>query len=213
MAYPIELVDLEHGMTLYIPVQNLLKPMYEELILEDKTAPFPFWAKIWPASKAMSAFLQSELLWVQNKHVVEIGAGMGTPSFLIAKHAREVIISDYVSEAVKLIDKNINYLGLQNAKALCLDWNQMDWGLFPTDMTNYTIVLSDINYAPDQFEPLLNLIQKFMNQGSTILLATPQRITAFAFVEAIQPYIKKSVLHTVMENDQVVEIRILVLYV
>jgi hypothetical protein len=71
--------------------------------------------------------------------------------------------------------------------------------------------LSDINYAPDQFGPLRVLIQNFLAQGTIIILATPQRITVTPFAEALQPFIKHSVLQTVTHNGQVVDIRILIL--
>ena len=86
-----------------------------------------------------------------------------------------------------------------------------DWNHFPEDIEAETVLLSDINYAPDQFEPLLALIRKFLEQGSTIVLSTPQRITITPFAEALQPFIKRSVLQTVEEMKQAVDIRLLIL--
>ena len=197
---------MQDGSTLYVPDPKLVKSTYEFLLDKDDTTPFPFWAKIWPSAIALSAFLKEEPHWVEDKQVLELGAGIGLPSFTIARLASEMIISDHDTEAVELMEKNIQYLGLQHVKAICLDWNH-----FPAAIKAETILLSDINYAPDQFDPLLGLMRKFLGQGSTILLSTPQRITITPFAEAIQPFIKRSILQTVEHMKQMVDIRILIL--
>lgn len=191
---------------LYVPDPELVKTIYENLLAQDAATPFPFWAKVWPSAKAMSAFLQSEPHWIQGKQVLELGAGIGLPSFIMADHASAMIISDHAPEAVQLIEKNIQYLGLQHVQPMFLDWNH-----FPDDIKAETILLSDINYAPDQFAPLLEIIRKFMEQGATIILATPQRITITPFAEALQPFIKHSVLRTTRQIAHEVDIRILIL--
>lgn len=206
MLYPDTLITIQDGLKLYVPDQEQVKPVYENLLVKDNTTDFPFWAKIWPSAEAMISFLEQEPHWIDHKHVLEIGAGIGVPSFAMAAHASTMIISDHAPEAVALMEKNIQYLGLQHVKAMCLDWNH-----FPVDISAETVLLSDINYAPEQFGPLLALIRKFLEQGATIILSTPQRITITPFAEAIQPFIKRSLLQTVEHSRQMVDIRILIL--
>ena len=208
MNYTLKLVPIHSWLTLYVPDKELVKPTYEGLLAKNAATVFPFWAKIWPASKAMADFLEAELPYIKNKRVLEIGSGIGLPSFAIAKHVSEIIISDYATEAVELIEKNIKYLGLTNAKALCLDWNH-----FPTNIKAEVVLLSDINYAPDQFEVLYNVIKNFVEQGTTVIITTPQRITGKSFLDTLQPYLKYTIVQSVMELDQVIDVRILVLYV
>lgn len=199
-------MELQDGISLYVPDPERVKPVYEQLLAKDAATPFPFWAKIWPSAIALSSFLKTEPDWIEGKRVLELGAGIGLPSFVMASHAAEMIVSDHAPEAVALMEKNIQYLGLHHARAMCLDWND-----FPDDIKAETVLLSDINYAPDQFEPLLALIRKFLEQGATIILSTPQRITITPFAEALQPFIKHSVLQTVEEMKQAVDIRLLIL--
>lgn len=206
MSYPDILLEIQENFSLYVPDPEQIKRVYEQLCAKDPATPFPFWAKIWPSAFALADFLQEQPHWVKDKQVVELGAGIGLPSLLMAKDAASMIVSDRAPEAVVLLQKNIEYLGLLNVKAACLDWNE-----FPEGIRADTLLLSDINYAPEQFGPLLVLIRKMLMQGTTILLATPQRITITPFAEAIQPYIKESILQIVTENGQPVEIRILVL--
>ena len=206
MNYAHKLVPTEAGLTLYVPDNELVKSRYEVLLANDAATLFPFWAKIWPASTAMIAFLQTETSYIKGKRVLEIGAGIGLPSFAIAKHSSEIIISDYATDAITLIEKNIAHLGLTNAKAMCLDWNN-----FPSNITADVLLLSDINYAPAEFNSLQTLIQRFLAQGSTIIIATPQRITASPFVEKLAQYVKRSELHPIQNELDMIDIRILVL--
>jgi len=206
MNYKHKLVPIHSWLTLYVPDNELVKPIYEGLLAKNAATVFPFWAKIWPAAKAMADFLEAELPYIKNKRVIEIGAGVGLPSFTIAKHAAEIIISDYATEAVALIEKNITYLGLKNAKAMCLDWND-----FPTNIKADVVLLSDINYAPTEFNALLHLIEQFLTQGSTIIITTPERITASPFVEKINTYIKSSTFQTIENGLEQTKINILIL--
>lgn len=66
---------------------------------------FPFWAKVWPSATALSLFLQQNRDLIKNKRVLEIGAGIGLPTFSIAKHAADITITDYAEDAVILMLK------------------------------------------------------------------------------------------------------------
>lgn len=206
MRYTDKLIKVQDEFAIYIPDPEKIKPVYENLLSKNAATPFPFWAKIWPSAKAMSAFLQREPVWIEGKSVIEIGAGIGLPSLIMAARASAMIISDHSADAVKQIEKNIQYLGLKHVQAVCIDWNH-----FPAEIKAETVLLSDINYAPDQFESLLALIRTFLTQGATIILSTPQRITITPFAEALQPFMKRSVLQVAEDGGATVEIRILVL--
>lgn len=206
MLYPDKLTKIQDECWLYIPAPDLVKATYESLLARDPATPFPFWAQRWPSSKAMASFLTTETNWIEGKQVLEIGAGIGLPSFIIANLTKGMIISDHARDAVELLEKNIAHLKLQHVKAMCLDWNN-----FPDDIKADTLLLSDINYEPGQFGPLLALVQRFLAEGTIIILSTPQRLTANPFVTELAPYIKQSVLKTVAHMEKLVEIRLLVL--
>ena len=206
MPYPIKLVDINNGFSLYIPDPVLLKSAYENLLAKDKTTAFPFWAKIWPSSKAIASFLINEPHFIESKCVLEIGAGIGLPSLMLAHLALEVVISDHAPESVFLIKKNIQHIGAHNVKAICLDWND-----FPENINADLVLLSDINYDPIQFDSLFTMIQKFIKKGSTIIISTPQRITATPFAEALRPFIKQTFFQSVEDGQKFVDIHILIL--
>lgn len=200
-------MDVQDGMMLYVPIPETVKPTYEHLLKLDANTPFPFWAKIWASSKAMSAFLALEPDWIIDKKVLEIGAGVGLPSFSIARFAKKVIVTDHAPEAIDLIKKNIHHLCVNNMTAICLDWKN-----FPEQVTADTVLLSDVNYAPGAFEPLLALVIRLIEHGAVIVIATPERIMAAPFVDSLQPFIQRSFLQSVQEIGNSSAIRMLLLW-
>ena len=206
MQYPIQLTQISAEKAIYTPNYEQVKEIYTSLLNLDPNTPFPFWAKLWPSSIALLDVLKAHPHLIQNKHILEIGAGIGLPSLMMAGIAKSVQISDYDKEAVDLLQKNIEYLQIQNAEALQLDWNAI-----PENIQPDVVLLSDVNYDPAQFDTLITLIDKFMRQGSTIILSTPQRIMASPFVLKLELYIKERYEALVDENGVNQEISILVL--
>ena len=56
-------------LNLWIPNLEQIKISYEQEIINQPATPFPFWAKLWPASIALTDFLQSNTQWIENKNV------------------------------------------------------------------------------------------------------------------------------------------------
>ncbi len=206
MQYPVQITQISAEKAIYIPDYEQVKHIYASLLKLDPTTPFPFWAKLWPSSIALLDVLKAHPHLIENKHVLEIAAGIGLPSLMMADITKSIQISDYEKEAVALLQKNIEYLKLQNAEALQLDWNNIPVNLHPE-----VILLSDVNYDPTQFDPLINLIVKFIHQGSTVILSTPQRIMASPFVQKLEAYIINRHDTLVNENGIHKEISTLVL--
>ena len=204
--YPLILEQLSPEAALWVPDDAAVKTVYDKLKEQDLNLPFPYWAKIWASSKAMVAFLQEEPYWIENKQVLEIAAGIGVPSFSIAKKAANITISDYASEAVILANKNIVHLNVTNVSAIILDWNHI-----PEHTTADTILLSDANYEPAAHNKLILLVEKFINNGSTIILSTPNRLSSTPFIERISKYIYSSKNYKMIENESLVEIAVVVL--
>ena len=206
MQYPIQLTQISAEKAIYTPNYEQVKEIYTSLLNLDPNTPFPFWAKLWPSSIALLDVLKAHPHLIQNKHILEIGAGIGLPSLMMAGIAKSVQISDYDKEAVDLLQKNIEHLQIQNAEALQLDWNAI-----PENIQPDVVLLSDVNYDPAQFDTLITLIDKFMRHGSTIILSTPQRIMASPFVLKLELYIKERYEAFADENGIQKEISILVL--
>jgi predicted nicotinamide N-methyase len=206
MPYPVQLTQIGTKKAIYIPAYKAVKAIYADLLELDPATPFPYWAKVWPSSIALLDVLKAHPHLIQNKDVLEIGAGIGLPSLMMADITKSIQISDYEKEAVELMQKNIEHLELENVEALQLDWNALPEAIHPE-----VVILSDINYDPTQFETLTKLIEKFIYQGCTIILSTPQRIMASSFVLALSTFIIADYVELVDENGVNQEISILVL--
>lgn len=206
MQYPVQLTQIGAEKAIYIPAYEAVKTIYADFLELDPATPFPYWAKVWPSAIALVKVLQKHPSLIKDKTVLELGAGVGLPSLLMADITKSIIISDYDSEAVELLQKNITHLQLQNAQAIQLDWNNV-----PENMKAEVLILSDVNYDPTQFETLTKLIEKFIYQGCTIILSTPQRIMASPFVLALSEFIIADYVEMVDENGVTKEISILVL--
>lgn len=204
--YSLQLVTLKNAGSLYVPDPMLIQSTYQKLVAANPNTIFPYWAKIWDSAHALVQFLREEPAWIQNKIVLEIGAGIGIPSLSIAAQTDKIIISDYDPNAVALLQKNIEHLKLNNASAACVDWN-----LISDDMIADTILLCDANYEPNQHNNLMLLIEKIINKGSTILLATPNRLASKPFIERITKYMYCSKQYSLTENSVSKEIIVMVL--
>ena len=206
MQYQVQLTQIDAEKAIYIPAYEAVKTIYAALLELDPASPFPYWAKVWPSSIALHNVLKKHPSLIKDKTVLELGAGIGLPALMMAGITKSIQISDYDLEAVALLKKNIEHLQLQNAEALQLDWNNI-----PENLNPEVVILSDVNYDPIQFDTLINLIDKFVNQGCTILLSTPQRIMASPFVQKLETYIKDRYEVLVDEKGIKKEISILVL--
>ena len=206
MRYPIKLTPIIENFSIYIPDYEQVKEIYESILNEDSSKDFPFWAKLWPSSIALIQFLQTKSDLIKGKTVLEIGAGIGLPSFFIAGKAKSIQVTDYALDAVELMYKNIAHLNLDNVQAFRLDWNKVPKGIKPE-----VLILSDVNYNPNEFDPLIALIKELVASGTLVILSTPQRIMASPFVNALQQLIQQTHMEIVTENEKLIEISILIL--
>jgi len=147
---------------------------------------FPYWSKIWSSAIALTEFLLEHPYLVQDKNVIELGAGLGLPSLVAARFATDVICTDHSPEAVAFASLSASHNRLTNFHAYSLDWNEMQ-----EEIGADVMLLSDINYEPLAFDALMKLVFSFLEKGEAILLSTPQRLMAKDFITAILPFCKQ----------------------
>jgi len=171
---------------LFVPNAREVQDNYLQQKLVQADLPFPHWTRLWPSALAMGDFIHQHPELVQDQNVLELAAGLGLPSFVAARYAKAVCCSDYLEEAVATMDKSARHLQLANVTCELLDWNQL-----PAGLTADVLLLSDINYDPDQFSRLYEVLQRFLRQGTLILLTTPQRLLAKPFIEKLLPFCRE----------------------
>ena len=155
-----------------------------EYLLSPAFSQPPYWARLWPAALAMCSYLEKKQHIGQNKSILEIGAGLGLPGLCIASIAAEVLMTDGDENAVEFLEKNIESNRLFNAKTRVLNWEKNT-----TPISCDWLLLSDVNYNPDDFRALELLIKSYLNNGTNILLSTPERLLAKPFINALQAQI------------------------
>lgn len=167
--------------SLYIPDPILVREEYLSKKKSDPATDFPYWSQLWPAATGLSIFLDKHQYYIKDKIVLEIGAGVGLPSFYAASIAKEVIATDYLPVIVECLEASAHYNKLSNFKPALLDWNNIKT-LPAVDV----LLISDINYDPLSFDVIQEVLEKFIEQGTTVLLATPQRLMAKYFLNRLE---------------------------
>lgn len=189
-----------NGISLLVPDPEEVKEWYNRSLQEGNNPAFPYWTKVWSSALGMVEYLSRNPDLVCEKDVLEVGAGLGLPSLFAAQFAKSVLVTDYLPEAVELLEANSAHL--KNVSAQILDWR-----LIPPSLKPEVLLLSDVNYEPEAFADLLKMIRHFLSIGTHIIVATPQRIMTREFVGLVEKWvIKKEVVEVKGEEVVMVEL-------
>ena len=197
--------------TLLIPDKEAIQTQYlrdKELAVKDPLFVLhePYWAKLWPAAIALCNYIAANTQLIQDKKVYEIAAGLGLPSLLSAHYAAEVHCSDYHKDAVETMKQSVLQNQLANVFTSVLDWQDI-----PANFKPEVLLLSDVNYAPDAFSILQQLIQQLLQQDTLIILSTPQRLVAKSFITPLLEYCKHSENYSIVVDGVTWETSVFVL--
>lgn len=187
VSFALQLLERPgYSIELFVPDAREVQEQYFRQQRERGAMPFPHWAQLWPAALALADLIHQRPELVRGKNVLELAAGLGLPALVAARYAAAVCCSDYLEEAVATMARSAQHLQLTGVECRLLDWNHLPAGL-STDV----LLLSDINYDPGQFDRLYKVLQRFLRQGTLILLATPQRLMAKPFIEQLLPFCRE----------------------
>lgn len=166
----------------YVPDVNIIRENYQQAKKEYSSTAFPYWAQVWPAALGLCEFLADHLSYIQDKRILELGAGLGLPSLFASRYAKEVIASDINPDAVELMRRSAQQNGIKNMQSRLLNWNHL-----PVSLHADVLLISDVNYDPVAFETLYAVLKKFAADGTIIVLSTPQRLLAKPFIARLLP--------------------------
>lgn len=186
----------DRKITVMIPDPASVQKDYLERKHHDPPVIFPYWSQVWPAAIGLCNFLSSYIHHIKNKKVTELAAGLGLPSLLAAAYASEVDCSDYIPEAMEVMQESVVVNTYTNVHCSVADWNHL-----PEDQHTDVLMLSDINYEPGEFDQLHRLLLQFLNAGATILLSTPQRLMAKSFIGKLLPYCVQQEEYSISMNQ------------
>ncbi|MBW1895897.1 MAG: methyltransferase [Deltaproteobacteria bacterium] len=126
---------------------------------------FPFWIKIWEASIILADHMLT-LDLDKEKHVLEIGAGMGLTGLFLGAFGHQVTITDCEEEALQLLRLNVAHNNLSHVQVKKLDWNEPDL------VGRYDIICgSELVYKETFIEPLIELFRKYLKPAGTVFIA------------------------------------------
>jgi predicted nicotinamide N-methyase len=206
--FPLHLqyIPLPNGpFPLFMPIPEKVGSIYRTQQHQTDT-PFPYWARLWPSAVALAGYLQKNTHLIKGKLVAELAAGIGLPSLVAAGYAENVWCSDLVAEAMDVLAKSAAHHQLENITAVACNWEHLPAALKPD-----VLLMSDVNYDPAVFSFLEKVFNNFLEMGTTILLASPQRLMARPFIEKLLPFVAEQSVEEVTIDHQPASISIFVL--
>jgi len=141
----------------------------------DEDEFLPYWAELWPSGIALARHVAE--LELDGKRMLELGCGLGLPSFAAALAGAEVVATDWAAEAVGLVALNAAANGL-SVTAAVFSWDSdraPEIGLFDL------VVAADVLYEERNAMPLLGLLDETVAPGGEALVADPGRRHAARF--------------------------------
>ncbi|TXJ29854.1 MAG: methyltransferase domain-containing protein [Chitinophagaceae bacterium] len=190
-----------HQLSVYVPDPATIRDLYRQNNIDS-----PYWSQVWPAALGLCRFLEQNTGYIENKTVLEVAAGLGLPALLSARYSRSVHCSDYSPEAVALQQRTIEHNQFSNMSCSVIDWNNI-----PDTVKAEVLLLSDVNYDPWIFDKVYTTINRFLNDGTLIILSTPQRLMAKPFIERLLPFCIRQEEVTVDKEGKQVAITVMIL--
>lgn len=139
--------------------------------------------KIWKGAVMLAVFLKSnhilKYLEIENKIVIEIGAGCGICGLVAATmNAKKVYLTDRDQGCVELMKRNVEInkkrISLSDIEVINLDWINNEDCLKIQDSFD-VIIGSDILYSMSMVDSLLKGLDRLCSESGIILLSLHKR--------------------------------------
>ncbi|MCB0841414.1 MAG: methyltransferase domain-containing protein [Bacteroidetes bacterium] len=192
--YDLSFFDLTLGDQIFhLTSVNNIDDLYEALVekgpehedvLDER---IPYWADLWHSAIGMAQYIMEKEDTFEGKTVLEIGCGLGLAGVAAARRGGEVILTDYLPEALEAAEL-VWRMNLPTEPNLqILDWREPD-----EKLQSDILLASDVAYEARNLEPLLHAFRTLVKPGGKILLSEPGRPLGKEFFTSIQPYIRKA---------------------
>jgi methyltransferase-like protein 23 len=179
------------GVEIFIPDPLQVKEAFEKGVPNE----FPYWSKLWPASMVLARWVNDHAQLIAGKKIFEVGAGLGLPSFVAAKYASSVLISDHVSLAVDWIGLSISKLQAHTVSAILFDWRSRPLPL--ADM----VLMSDVGYREEDLSDVHRMIRQYVDLGTVVVLTVPARMISTNFIEPLEELVTSRSLFSAVDTE------------
>ena len=129
---------------------------------------------IWDSSAMLAEWIVNHPSSVHGERVLELGCGLGLPSFAAALvGAKEVVATDLSPQAVAQIVKAVEYNSETYPQLSILSASVLDWFSPETTMKPFScIIAADVNYERCLTTPLTNTVLSYLADAAPLYLAT-----------------------------------------
>jgi predicted nicotinamide N-methyase len=187
---------------LSIPEPGAVYQWFSTLKEKEHIAESTYWSRLWPAAIGLCYFMDNNLALIKNKKILELGAGLGLPSLFAGFFTDVVFCTDIHPNAISWAKNAASINGLPHVQHSIADWNKLPHELMDVEV----VLLSDGNYNPKDFDQLFQLIHDFLEQGTQVILCTPQRLSAKPFVSSLLPKCQKQEQFEIRLKGNTVEV-------
>lgn len=143
----------------------------------------PYFGVMWEAGVGLSQFLTPSMC--EGKKILEIGCGLGLPSFVATRFGGSVIATDFHADVPIFLKIN------QDKNNIIFDYQVMNWrseiDRTKNNLGQFDLVLgSDILYESQHPLEVAKALIAFLKPGGKIVLADPGRAYIQKFISSMQ---------------------------
>jgi predicted nicotinamide N-methyase len=164
-------------------------PENPDAVLDELDAPgvdlchMPYWATLWPSGLALAEVVLAQPRMVRDRHVVELGCGLGVTAAAALDAGARLAIADCFPEALAFAQYNARRNTGRTPAVRLADWRTAEGQSLLARDAPYDIVLAaDVLYEPEDVSPLLELVDRLLSPGGALWLAEPGRATSERFL-------------------------------
>jgi predicted nicotinamide N-methyase len=153
---------------------SVLMPLTADELIDEaafaRDERLPYWADLWPASKALSRWLVDHTPQPLDR-IIELGCGMGLPSLVLKSLGMDVLATDWEPNALASVRVNVEHNDLAKIITATLDWRNTTPGLDPFDLA----IGADLMYEQRNAIALADLLPRLLTPSGRFILADPGR--------------------------------------
>lgn len=156
----------------------LAKGDAHEDVLDER---IPYWADLWHSAIGMAEYIHEDARFGPQSKVLELGCGLGLSGIMAGKKGADVILSDYLPEAIQMAE--LTWMENVGTQADC---RNIDWRSIDPKIEVEWVLAADVAYEERNFEPLRMAFRTLLKPGVKALLSEPGRAIAKPFLASLE---------------------------
>ncbi|RMG74411.1 MAG: methyltransferase domain-containing protein [Bacteroidetes bacterium] len=185
--YETERLQLMLGEQVFgLRVIRNLDALLDELLARGEEDPavqdeqIPYWADLWPSAIALGRHILNDDRIGPGTRVLELGCGLGLSGTVAGYKGAEVILSDYLPEALELAELTWR-LNLEQPPRL----ERLDWREPRPELAADVLLASDVAYETRAHGPLEAAFRQLLRPEGYLLLSEPGRPQDHAWLQSL----------------------------